>query len=381
LLFETDTAWGASKKGPASKVQSGWAVRLQGPMSTPINRFFACLTGQRCNPKKVFFGARAHKKWSAIKQKIGRHKRLQVRFLAKVADYEGKNARPETRRKIRRQWDKRWGRAVQKLARAGFVKKKLAKLGRGRGWVKANATTVVALVQVRYKMLGHTRTDLAMMVLIKKRAGWRLAFWDDQPKDIVRFLWRRAGRSVRDLEQLFDKDARKQSGSSKKQELKQPSSFKNRKLKHPGSFKKQKRNRSNSVRKHKLKQPSGFKKKVRIKPPAGIKIGFFFPRTSTHMKPFSKPQVRVIARALKKHPSIRRAAVNGYADDYRSKKRNRRLARRRARLVKRLLVKAGVKASRLKVRSHGFPPGVTRGGKKYSHLRNRKVNITVLQRR
>ena len=101
-----------------------------------------------------------------------------------------------------------------------------------------------------------------------------------------------------------------------------------------------------------------------------------FALNSAKLRRQDMPVLRKVARALKKHPSLR-VKLRGHADESGPEEYNLKLSRRRARAVHNYLLRQGVKASRIQVEALGETEPLSTEQDRNSQAKNRRVEFKV----
>jgi len=141
-----------------------------------IGAFFRCLRGKRCVETKVFRGPIILKEWRRNKRKLAKVKVLRTAMVARVP--------AQWRPKFKR----RWGRYVKSLAAAGFSRRALLRLGMGKSIVTVKQRVALAFTSISMEYRGRQKTEYAFCVLWKVMRRWYVAYVEDSPSKISRFM-------------------------------------------------------------------------------------------------------------------------------------------------------------------------------------------------
>ena len=166
---------------PRPDIRSGASMRRVDKREQVMQTFFRCVRGQRCNVGSTFMGAEAVRQWAGMKSKLMRRK-VQFKSLSLVS-------RMPT--SLQAKWQRRWGRTARRLVSKGFSKD-LQRLGLGAAIVTARPDVAVALMHIKLTYRGRQEEVYLIVVLWHKHRRWRLAYWEDSPLDIRRFLLKHA---------------------------------------------------------------------------------------------------------------------------------------------------------------------------------------------
>lgn len=141
-----------------------------------IDGFWRCIKGKRCNESKVFRGNTAINEWRRAKRKILQIKVLQTAMVTNVPA------------RWRAKFKRRWGKYVQKLAAAGYRSAALQRLGLGKSIVTAKPRVALAFMSIKMERRGRVKTEHLFLVLWKVKHRWYVAYFEDSPRKITRFM-------------------------------------------------------------------------------------------------------------------------------------------------------------------------------------------------
>jgi len=141
-----------------------------------INKFWNCIHGRQCPASQVFRGQTALKDWRQAQRKLGRIKVLRTTMVTQVPA------------RWRAKYKRRWGKYVQQLAAAGYKKSALQRLGLGRSIVVAKPRVALGFMAIRMERRGRVKTEHLFLVLWKVNRRWYVAYFEDSPRKITRFL-------------------------------------------------------------------------------------------------------------------------------------------------------------------------------------------------
>ena len=143
-----------------------------------MQRFFGCVQAKACPATDVFSG-KALKEWRReVEPMLG--KKLVIHNASLVATV--------SQPKFAAKWQRRWGNATKKLARAGYNRAALSALGNGKGLVRIAPRVALALGTFDMTMRGRQRTEYLLLTMFKQADGWRIVYIEDSPGQHVRFL-------------------------------------------------------------------------------------------------------------------------------------------------------------------------------------------------
>lgn len=140
-----------------------------------IGKLWRCVRGKRCKENQVFRG-QALTEWQKAKRKILQIKVLELAMVTNVPA------------RWRAKFKRRWGKYVTKLATAGYRKKALLRIGMGKSIVTANPRVALAFMSIKMQRRGRVKTEHLFLVLWKVKRRWYVAYFEDSPRKITRFL-------------------------------------------------------------------------------------------------------------------------------------------------------------------------------------------------
>jgi OmpA-OmpF porin, OOP family len=107
-----------------------------------------------------------------------------------------------------------------------------------------------------------------------------------------------------------------------------------------------------------------------------VLAGVSFEMGSSKLRPEAHEPLRVVANAMKAHPSLR-VEVEGHTDSIGERDKNQRLSQRRAESVRQFLVAEGIDATRLTAKGYGEANPVDSNETTEGRAKNRRVAFKV----
>jgi|GEM_PF-6968453 len=154
-------------------VASAHAAPAKTPAGT-IKRAFACVKNPTCTGADIFTG-KALREWNQMRPRLGKQIKITgAKLPVKLS--------PSKRR--------RWNAAATELAKRGYSKRALLRLGQGQAIVRIGPHSAIALLSMRMDMGSGSRQEYLLFSMVKQRVGWRIAFIEDSPSQHVRF-WKK----------------------------------------------------------------------------------------------------------------------------------------------------------------------------------------------
>lgn len=158
-------------------VASAHAAPAKTPAGT-IKRAFACVKNPTCTGADIFTG-KALREWNQMRPRLG--KQIKISDAKLVAQLPVKLS-PSKRR--------RWNAAATELAKRGYSKRALLRLGHGQAIVRIGPHSAIALLSMRMDMGSGSRQEYLLFSMVKQGVGWHIAFIEDSPSQHVRF-WKK----------------------------------------------------------------------------------------------------------------------------------------------------------------------------------------------
>lgn len=104
-----------------------------------------------------------------------------------------------------------------------------------------------------------------------------------------------------------------------------------------------------------------------------------FKTDSAELLPSSDPILDDVARAMKRHPEIRKVRVEGHSDNVGDRAYNRKLSHERARSVRQALIKRGVSPRRLEAAGYGETRPIATNRTERGRAKNRRVQFEIVK--
>lgn len=157
---------------------NGRAKSVVDPRVTTVNAFFKCLKGPTCSTTKVLRGRTAFDEWKRL-VRIRQRRGIVVKSTALTANVPAR---------FKDRWKNRWFKAVAELKTAGYSAARLKKLGLGKSIVRASSKVSVAFVSITFEKRGRLKTEYLVLVLWRIKRRWYMAYWEDSPRSLTRFM-------------------------------------------------------------------------------------------------------------------------------------------------------------------------------------------------
>lgn len=148
------------------------------PRITVVRAFWQCVKRPGCTTGKILTGPTARDLWKRIERKR-KQRGIVVKNTALV---------PTVPARFADRWKRQWSAATAELNKAGYNASRLKKLGLGRAVVRASANVAVAFTSVAFERRGRAKTEYLMLVLWRVKGKWYVAYWEDSPAILVRFM-------------------------------------------------------------------------------------------------------------------------------------------------------------------------------------------------